>query len=81
MANASHKGMGLGNKGGHQTAGQAAPDTLDEHVLAEDIAGKNRLHGNDQQKRHNERQAMAGETLQTEGVIESFEKTENQAGG
>lgn len=61
MANASSKhGMGSGRVQGHQTAGSADPDTLDETDLASDIHGANGLQGNDQSSVRNERQAQPG---------------------
>lgn len=78
MANAGKK------MGGHATgqqgvkpAGKTEPGELpDEFDYADEIAGRNSLQGNDQLNVHNERQAQAGATGETEGVIESFEKTE-----
>lgn len=78
MANAGKK------MGGHPTgqqgakpAGKAAPGEYpDEFTFADDIQGRNSLQGNDQEKVHNERQAQAEATGDTEGVVESFEKTQ-----
>lgn len=61
MANASHKGqMGTGHVVGHQNAGTADPNTLDEGDLAQDIMGSNKLQGADQSRFRNERQAVPG---------------------
>lgn len=81
MANAGKK------MGGHPTgqqgvkpAGKTAPGELpDEWDYADEIAGRNSLQGNDQENVHNQRQAQAGSTGETEGLIESFEKTQERA--
>lgn len=81
MANAGKK-MGnhpSGGQHGPKPGGKAAPGELpDEFTLADEIAGRNSLQGNDQENVHNERQAQAGATGETEGLIESFEKTQKQ---
>ena len=71
MANASHKGMGT--KAGVQFVGETSPDAFDQDDIANEIKGKHRLHGNGQDRVHNERHTVADEKRETEGVIESFE--------
>lgn len=80
MANAGKK------MGGHPT-GQQGPkpggkvppgDLPDEFDYADEIAGRNNMQGNDQENVHNERQAQAGATGKTEGVVESFEKSQER---
>ena len=71
MANASHKGMG--SKTGVQFVGDTSPDAFDQDDIANVIKGRNSLQGNDQGRVHNERQVMADEKRDTEGVVESFE--------
>ncbi len=81
MANAGKK-MGSHPTGqqGAKPAGKTEPGKLtDEWDLADEIAGRNSLQGNDQENDHNERQAQAGSTGDTEGVIESFEKSQKHA--
>ncbi|RDE08933.1 hypothetical protein [Pelagibacterium lacus] len=81
MANAGKK-MGNHPSGGQHGAkpgGKVAPGELpDEFDFADDIAGRNSLQGNDQENVHKERQAQAEATGETEGLIESFEKTQTQ---
>lgn len=80
MANAGKK-MGKFAKGqqGPKPGGKVAPGELpDEFTYADEIAGRNSLQGNDQENVHNERQAQADATGETEGLIESFEKTQKQ---
>lgn len=80
MANAGKK------MGGHATGQQGAKpggkvppgEAPDEFTYADEIQGRNSLQGNDQLNVRNERQAQAGATGETEGVIESFEKTEER---
>lgn len=62
MANASKKGGGMGGGGsvGHQTAGSVDPSTLDEHDLANEIHGANRLQGGDQERVRNQRLTQPG---------------------
>lgn len=62
MANATKKGggMGSGGSGGHQTVGTADPSTLDEHDLANEIHGANRLQGGDQERVRNQRLTQVG---------------------
>ena len=62
MANASKKGGGMGAGGsvGHQTAGRADPSNLDEHDLANEIHGTNRLQGGDQERTRNQRLTQPG---------------------
>lgn len=80
MANAGKK-MGKHPTGqqGAKPGGEAAPGELpDEFTFADEIAGRNSLQGNDQENVHNERQAQAGATGETEDLLESFEKTQKQ---
>lgn len=77
MARASHKGMGP--KGGVQHVGDTSPEAFDQDDIASEIKGKNKLHGSDQGRSRNERQSMAGEKRETEGLIESFEKLDPKA--
>ncbi len=77
MANAGKK-MGKHPTGqqGAKPGGKVAPGELpDEFDYSDEIAGRNSLQGNDQENVHNERQAQAGARGDTEGVIESFEKS------
>jgi len=53
----SNKGMGKGLDVGHQGAGRADPNALEEEDLASDVAGKNTLQGDDQGNVRNERRA------------------------
>ncbi len=76
MANAGKK-MGAHPTGqqGAKPAGKVEPGALpDEFDYADDIHGRNSLRANNQQNVRNERQAQAGATGKTEGVVESFEK-------
>ena len=80
MANAGKK-MGKHPTGqqGPKPGGKVAPGELpDEFDFADEIAGRNSLQGNDQENVHNERQAQAGASGETEGLIESFEKSQKQ---
>jgi hypothetical protein len=52
------------------------PPDVDYDDLADDVQGRNSLQGNDQRSVRNQRQAVPGVKRETEGVIESFEKTE-----
>ena len=57
--------------------GEASADpnhTLDEFDLAAELKGRNSLHGNDQLSTMNQRQAQAGATGRTDGLLESFAK-------
>lgn len=61
MANASKKGGGMGGGTvGHQSTGTTDPDILDEHDLANEMHGKNRLQGNDQSRVPNQRLTVPG---------------------
>lgn len=80
MANAGHKGMGHGNKAGHQTVGTTDPKIPDEPELAGTIDNTNRALGGKERGR-SQRQAMAGETPEAEDVLESFEKLDPKARG
>jgi hypothetical protein len=77
MANASHKGMGT--KTGVEFVGETSPDAFDQDDIANEMKGKNKLHGNGQDRVHNERHAVAEEKRETEGLIESFEKMDPKA--
>ena len=76
MANASHKmGNHTGAQHGAKGAGKAAPgEYLDEHDLASDIMGKNKLHGDNHNEHVNQRQAQAEAKSDTDDLLESFEK-------
>ena len=76
MANASHKGMG--SKNGHQHVGDTSPEAFDQDDIASDIKGRNSLQGNDQVRVHNQRVDVPDSKRETEGVIESFEKSERK---
>ena len=71
------KGMG-GKANGQQGVRHASVDVEDaeltEAELAEDKMGKNRLQGEDAEKKHNERQAQPDRKLEADDVIESFKK-------
>ncbi len=71
-------GKGMGNQGttGHQTTGADNPGIPDESDMAQQIQGNNQLQGNDQAKVRNQRGRMAEETDRTEGVVESFERSD-----
>jgi len=76
MADAG-KSMGGKANGQHgaKSAGAAEPDAyLDEFDLASDLKGNNSLQGENQLRHVNQRQAMADEKGETDGLIESFEK-------
>ncbi len=62
MANASKKGggMGAGGTGGLQHVGTTNPAILDEHDLANEIHGTNRLQGEDQSRFPNQRLTQPG---------------------
>lgn len=74
MANASHKGMG--SKNGHQHVGETSPEAFDQDDMASEMKGRNSLQGNDQRNVRNQREAVPDVKRETEGVVESFEKTE-----
>jgi len=78
MANARHGGMGAGTVVGHPTAGKTDPDAFDETNLSDEIHGRNSLQGQDQARVHNERQAMANVNLESEDVMESFERLDEK---
>jgi hypothetical protein len=82
MAQASGKKMGHNPKRaqhGAKGGGQVAPgDGLDEFDMADDIAGDNKLHGDNQRSVNNERQAQAGADGDTDDLLESFKKTEKE---
>ena len=77
MANASHKGMGT--KTGVEHVGDTSPEAFDQDDFANEIKGKNKLHGTDQQSFHNERLTVADQKREPEGVIESFENMDPKA--
>ena len=62
MADANKKGGGMGAGGsvGHQGVGTTDPTILDEHDLANEIHGSNRLQGNDQSRTPNQRLTQPG---------------------
>ena len=72
MAKASHKGMG--RKGGVEFVGDTPSDSLDRDDFAGEMQGRNKLHGNDQGRVHNQRRTVPDEKRETEGVRESFER-------
>ena len=74
MANASHKGMQP--KRGVEHVGDTPPDAFDQDDFASEIKGRNSLQGDDQARVHDERQRMADEGRETEGLIESFENAD-----
>ena len=53
----TNKGMGKGLNVGHQGVGRASPNALDEEDLASDVAGKNKLQGDDQANVRNQRRS------------------------
>lgn len=67
MANASKKGKGMGDGGtvGHQHVGTTDPNLPDEHDLAQDIKGTNRLQGKDQARTRNQRLTEPGSLDET----------------
>ncbi len=71
MARASHKGMGV--KNGVEFVGETSPEAFDQDDIASEMKGKHSLHGNGQDRVHNERHAVAEEKRETEGLFESFE--------
>lgn len=71
MAKAGHKGMGV--KTGVPYVGDTSPDAFDQDDIANELKGKNKLHGNGQDRVHNERHTVAEEKRETESLIESFE--------
>lgn len=79
MPNAG-KSMGGGANAQHgaKGAGKGNPEAFDEFDLAAELKGKNSLHGEDQGRHNNERQAQAGAKGETDGLMESFEKLDNE---
>jgi hypothetical protein len=62
---------------GHQHVGDESPDdTLDQDDMAPEIKGRNSLQGTDQGRAHTERHAEAGVHRKTEGVVESFTRSD-----
>lgn len=55
-------------------------EKLTRSDLAPDIMGRNALQGNDQLSVRNQRQNMPDEKLETDGLIESFEKLDKDTG-
>ena len=79
----AHAGKGIGaHANGQHGAKPAGPEIdenyIDESDLASTIMGKNKLHGDTQGNFTNQRQAVAGEKLETDGLIESFEKLDKE---
>ncbi|MCD7059440.1 hypothetical protein [Pelagibacterium xiamenense] len=70
------KSMGKHATGQHgaKPAGPPRDDRPDEFEYAQDIQGKNRLHGDDQHNVRNQRQAQADARGDTDDLLESFEK-------
>ncbi len=62
MARASKKGKGMGDGQvvGHPHTGPVGPEVLDEDDLANEIKGRNALHGQDQGRNHNQRLTNPG---------------------
>ena len=61
MAQASKKGGGMGSGTvGHQNVGTTDPAIPDEHDLANEVHGSNRLQGNDQSRVTNQRLTQPG---------------------
>jgi hypothetical protein len=76
MANQESK---TGNLSGDRNGANGVPhgesgDRLDEFELSSEIQGKNKLHGDDQNNRVNQRQAQPEARPDTDGLLESFEK-------
>jgi hypothetical protein len=63
----------MGSKTGVEHVGETSPEALDEDDFAGEMKGRNKLHGNDQSRVHNQRRTQAEEKRETEGLIESFE--------
>lgn len=53
----TNKGMGKGRVAGYPTAGQANPNELSAEDLPNEMKGKNRLQGDDQEHVRNQRSA------------------------
>jgi hypothetical protein len=78
MSNAGKSmGGGANSQHGAKGAGPAGSDTIDEFDLASDLKGKNSLHGENQLRNRNQRQAQAEAKGETEGLMESFEKLDD----
>ncbi len=61
---------------GEMPAGKAQPgEYLDEFDISDELKGDNALAGRDQRRAPSERHAQAGATGETDGLLESFEKT------
>ena len=75
----SNKSMGkhpTGQQGGKSAGTEAPGERLDEFDLADELKGRNSLMGQDARDGTSQRQAQAGATGETDGVIESFEKSD-----
>ena len=79
MSNAG-KGIGGGANAQHgaKGAGSADPGTPDEFDLASDIKGRNSLQGENQLRNRNQRQSQADAKGETDDLIESFEKLDDE---
>ena len=67
-------GGGANSQHGAKGAGGSDPEAFDEFDLAADLKGRNSLHGENQLRNHNERQAQADARGDTDDLMESFEK-------
>ena len=67
-------GGGANSQHGAKGAGKSDPEAFDEYDLAAELKGRNSLHGEDQRRNRNERQAQADAKGSTDGLMESFEK-------
>lgn len=78
MPNAG-KSMGGRANGQHgaKGAGKADPESFDEFDLAADLKGRNSLQGENQLRNNNERQAQAEAKGDTDDLMESFEKLDD----
>jgi hypothetical protein len=74
-ANKAIGGHGRGQHGAKGAGVDAPGERLDEFDLADDIKGKDRLHD----ASGSERQEQAGAIGETEGLLESFEKSDPKA--
>lgn len=78
----SNAGKSIGGRAnaqhGAKGAGSAEPGTLDEFDLASDLKGKNSLQGEDQRRHRSQREAAAEATGDTDGLMESFEKLDDE---
>lgn len=74
-ANKAMGGHGRGQHGAKGAGVDAPGERLDEFDLSDDIKGKDRLHD----ASGSARQEQAGASGETEGLIESFEKSDPRA--